>query len=294
MRFLARSLRHPQHRGCTGVCRGHLHWQRLCADSWRRSCNDRAGLIHRLGHFLCGFYILWSYADCAVPVGLAGRRGRADYDWTGRGFWRAIVGVLCVRCNLVGRVGDHSCLAGSAHGQVSLRDENVLLTAVRQIASAGLAIGLGGMWLWAGISKLRSPASLANMRRLIGGPSWLSLVIARAVPIIEIALGIAMLMRQWVREAAFISFVLLISFTIVLGIEYFRRSLAGLDPGTDCGCFGGKLTGMFPLSKLSWEIHFGQTANYGIAASNVVRPLVLAMIAWTVAFASSNGCACQR
>jgi hypothetical protein len=191
-------------------------------------------------------------------------------------------------------MGNHPYLVGGAYAKASLRDQGVFITAVREFVSTGLAIGLGGMWLWAGIAKLHSTASLANMRRLVGGPSWLSMVISRALPPFEIALGIAMLVRQWVREAAFISFVLLISFTIVIGIDYFRRSFAGLDPEGDCGCFGGKLIGVVPLKSPPRHIHFGQTVNYGIAARNVVRPLIFAIFAWTVAFASSNHCVCQR
>lgn len=162
----------------------------------------------------------------------------------------------------------------------------MLITTIRQIVAASLAVGLGVMWLLAGVMKLRSPTALADARRVINGPTWLLNVIVRALPFIEIALGAALLTRRWVREAALISAALLVSFTIVLGIAYFRRSLAGLAPGGDCGCFGRKRRKVIAASRFPGRNQLGAAADYAIAARNVVRPLVFAMIAWTVAFTS--------
>lgn len=185
-------------------------------------------------------------------------------------------------------------MAGNDYAKGPLRAQVVHLIAFRQLVAVGLAFGLGVMWLWAGAAKLRSPVPLANARRLIGGPPWLSLVIARTLPIVEIALGIAMLTRQWVREAAFFSFVLLISITLVLGIDYFRNALAGLDPAVNCGCFGIRLNLVLPPGRFRKRNRPRPAADYTIAARNVVRPLVFAMIAWTVAFAPNHHCACRR
>jgi hypothetical protein len=67
---------------------------------------------------------------------------------------------------------------------------------------------------------------------------------------------------------------------------YFRRSLAGLAPGGGCGCFGKKRREVIAASRSPGRNQVGAAADYTIAARNVVRPLVFAMIAWTVAFTS--------
>jgi hypothetical protein len=176
-------------------------------------------------------------------------------------------------------------LVGVYYAQSSLHDD-MLITTIRQFTAASLVISLGAMWLFAGLSKLRSPMSLADVRRFMNGPRWLHSLIVRGLPFVEIALGAALLTRRWVREAGLISAAVLMSFTIVLGLEYFRRALADVAPGGDCGCFGKKrreavAAGTFP----AWQNQFGVTADYA-AARNVVRPLIFAMIAWTVAFAA--------
>jgi uncharacterized membrane protein YphA (DoxX/SURF4 family) len=162
----------------------------------------------------------------------------------------------------------------------------MFLSAIRQIAAEGLSVTLGVMWLWAGTEKLRSLGSLADLRSLIHGPAWLSAVIARALPLIEIGLSFLLLMRLWLRQAAVVSAALLIFFTFILGFDYFRRALAGLPPGAGCGCFGRRTGAPVAARNSSTRNQFGTTVDISIAARNVVRPLVFAMFSCVVAFAS--------
>lgn len=159
----------------------------------------------------------------------------------------------------------------------------MFVTTIRQFVAASLCIGLGVMWLLAGVTKLRSPTSLADARRFIKGPRWLAIVSVSGLPFMEIALSVALLTRHWVREAALVSVALLVCFTIVLGVEYFSRALANTAPGSDCGCFGRKRREAIAASRPPRQNQLGATADY-IAARNVVRPLTFAMIAWAVAF----------
>jgi hypothetical protein len=159
----------------------------------------------------------------------------------------------------------------------------VLLSTIREIVAAGLAAGLAVMWLFAGVTKLFSPLSLAYAQRLINGPRWLCIAIVRTLPFVEIALGGVLLTRHWVREAASISLALFVSFTLVLGIAYFRGSLTGLSTVGDCGCFGKKRPEAVPSRKIPIRTQLGPQADY-IAARMVVRPLILAMISCVVAF----------
>jgi uncharacterized membrane protein YphA (DoxX/SURF4 family) len=167
------------------------------------------------------------------------------------------------------------------------------VTTIRQAVLGGLAFGLGVMWLWAGAQKLRSPKAFEDACKAKNVPTWVSILTARALPLVEIALGAGLVVRFWVRQAAFISFALLVSFSIVLGFEYFRRSLAGLSAAGDCGCFGKKGRGVLAPMTYASPKRVMPAADC-VAARNVVRALVLAVIAWTVAFESSNRCACRR
>jgi hypothetical protein len=176
-------------------------------------------------------------------------------------------------------------MAGNFNEERGMRAEAVLV--IRQFVATSMAIGLGGMWMFAGVNKLRSPLWLVEARRSIGGPAWMSTAVARALPLAEIALGIPLLLHQWVREAALVSFALLVSFTGVLGVALFRAVIVGGANGAaavaDCGCFGQNRRKIDDSGPARQDLRMPTVDR--IAIRNVMRPFILAIIAWIVAFA---------
>jgi hypothetical protein len=182
----------------------------------------------------------------------------------------------------MGRMGNNLCLDESSYARRRLRAVEMRDTILLVVTSSLTAL-LGLMWLLAGVAKLRSPMLLADTRAIVGGPAWLSMMIVRTLPFIEIALAALLLTRQYVHEAARISVGLLVSFTIVLGVAYFRRALAGLPPGFDCGCFGRAGNNRRVTKGAPREPKLKEQADIG--AGTVMRPLIFAVLAWVVAFA---------
>lgn len=107
--------------------------------------------------------------------------------------------------------------------------------AVGKIAVALLRIGLGALFVVAGVLKLRDPAAfateIANYRLL---PS-LAPYLATTLPAVEVVVGAALIVAPlaWRRAAALATMGLLVMFTIA--VVYVVRS--GIN--VDCGCFGG-------------------------------------------------------
>jgi uncharacterized membrane protein YphA (DoxX/SURF4 family) len=97
----------------------------------------------------------------------------------------------------------------------------------------GARILLGGVFVVAGVLKVPDPA--AAMRavrayRLLAEP--LVAPVAFGLPVLEIAVGLALLAGVFVRTAAVASAVLLVVFVAAVGSAWAR----GLQ--IDCGCFG--------------------------------------------------------
>jgi uncharacterized membrane protein YphA (DoxX/SURF4 family) len=98
-----------------------------------------------------------------------------------------------------------------------------------------LRLGLGALFLAAGVAKLRDPAAfateIANYRLLPGLAAYL----ATALPMLELVLGATLLLgtATWRRAAALASAGLLIVFTVAVSQVVAR----GIN--VDCGCFGG-------------------------------------------------------
>jgi uncharacterized membrane protein YphA (DoxX/SURF4 family) len=93
---------------------------------------------------------------------------------------------------------------------------------------------LGGLFLWASITKVPDMAafaeSVANYRIV---PPSLVPVVAAALVGVEIAAGVALILNVWARAAALILAALLAVFTVGLAGALAR----GIDLA--CGCFGG-------------------------------------------------------
>ena len=93
---------------------------------------------------------------------------------------------------------------------------------------------LGGVFLVAGLLKIPDPAAAARAvraYRLL--PEALVAPVAFGLPVVEIAVGLALIVGVFVRTAAIASAVLLVVFLAGVGSAWAR----GLQ--IDCGCFGG-------------------------------------------------------
>ncbi len=92
---------------------------------------------------------------------------------------------------------------------------------------------LGGLFLYAGYVKLRHPflfEMAVDSYRLL--PPVLVIVVARALPWLEVALGLVLFSGWKLRYSATITALLLGAFLVAMGVAYAR--------GTEaiCGCFG--------------------------------------------------------
>lgn len=106
---------------------------------------------------------------------------------------------------------------------------------MQTVIAFGLRIVLGGLLVVAGALKLPDPTAFANeitnYRFLPSLAPWL----AATLPLVEIALGAALVAAPigWRRAAALASLGLLAVFTVAVGQVVAR----GIN--VDCGCFGG-------------------------------------------------------
>jgi uncharacterized membrane protein YphA (DoxX/SURF4 family) len=93
---------------------------------------------------------------------------------------------------------------------------------------------LGGVFLVAGALKVPDPAAAeraVRAYRLL--PETLVAPVAFGLPVVEIAVGLALIVGVFVRTAALASAVLLVVYLVGVGSAW-ARGLA-----IDCGCFGG-------------------------------------------------------
>ena len=95
-------------------------------------------------------------------------------------------------------------------------------------------LGLGGIWLWAGIEKVSKPRQFVQtVRAYDATPEWLSKAIGYGLPVLEICLGVLLVLGIAVRLAAAVSAVLFVVFLAGV-IEAAARGIK-----LECGCFGG-------------------------------------------------------
>ncbi|WP_222196025.1 MauE/DoxX family redox-associated membrane protein [Modestobacter italicus] len=105
---------------------------------------------------------------------------------------------------------------------------------VRPWAATAARLLLGVVFVVAGALKLPDPAAAeraVRAYRLL--PEALVSPVAFGLPVLEIAVGLALLAGVFVRTAAIASAVLMVVFLIGVGSAWAR----GLQ--IDCGCFGG-------------------------------------------------------
>jgi putative oxidoreductase len=93
---------------------------------------------------------------------------------------------------------------------------------------------LGGVFLYAGASKVLDPGGLAVSIRSygLGLPEWFVTFSAYSLPLIEVLLGVYLLVGLFTRASAWAANVLLVVFLAALA----QGALRGLE--IDCGCFG--------------------------------------------------------
>ena len=97
-----------------------------------------------------------------------------------------------------------------------------------------LRLGLGGIWLWASLSKLHDPRQFVQaVRAYDATPEWLSKAIGYGLPVLEFSLAVLLILGVATRMAAAVSGVLFLVFLV--GI--IQASARGLT--LSCGCFGG-------------------------------------------------------
>jgi uncharacterized membrane protein YphA (DoxX/SURF4 family) len=124
---------------------------------------------------------------------------------------------------------------------------------------------VGGVFVVAGLLKLPDPAAAVRAvraYRLL--PEALVAPVAFGLPMVEIAVGLALLAGVFVRTAAIASAVLLVVFLVGVGSAWAR----GLQ--IDCGCFGN-----------GGEVAAGQTAYPAEVARDVALLIAaLALARW--------------
>jgi putative oxidoreductase len=93
---------------------------------------------------------------------------------------------------------------------------------------------LGGVFLYAGASKVLDPGGLATSIRSyeLSLPEWFVTLSAHSLPLLEILLGAYLVVGLFTRTAAWAANLLTILFTLAL----LQGALRGLE--IDCGCFG--------------------------------------------------------
>ncbi|WP_371482271.1 MauE/DoxX family redox-associated membrane protein [Kitasatospora sp. NBC_00315] len=100
--------------------------------------------------------------------------------------------------------------------------------------STAARLGLAVVWAWAGFAKVSDPAAAAQAVRAYEIlPESLVKPVGYALPFLELALALLLLIGLGVRIVAVVSAVLLLAFIAGIGSAWAR----GIS--IDCGCFGG-------------------------------------------------------
>ena len=106
------------------------------------------------------------------------------------------------------------------------------------VALTVLRVGLGLVFVVAGGLKLFDPggsvAAVASYRLF---PGWAEQILGRALPPIEVAIGLMLIAGLWTRLAAIAASVFLVGFLVAMGSAWAR------DLPISCGCFGSVTEG---------------------------------------------------
>jgi uncharacterized membrane protein YphA (DoxX/SURF4 family) len=134
---------------------------------------------------------------------------------------------------------------------------------IRPWAATVARLLLGLVLIVAGVLKLPDPAAaMRAVRAYQLLPETLVAPVAFGLPVVEIAVGLALLVGVFVRTAALAAAALMVVFLIAVGSAWAR----GLQ--IDCGCFGG-----------GGQVAAGQTGYPGEVARDVGLLLVAVALA---------------
>jgi uncharacterized membrane protein YphA (DoxX/SURF4 family) len=139
------------------------------------------------------------------------------------------------------------------------------VSAIRPWAATAARLLLGAVLVVAGLLKLPDPAAAVRAVRAYQLlPEALLGPVAFGLPVVEIAVGLALLAGVFVRTAALAAAVLMAVFIAAVGSAWAR----GLQ--IDCGCFGG-----------GGQVAAGRTAYPGEVARDVgLLVVALALARW--------------
>lgn len=97
-----------------------------------------------------------------------------------------------------------------------------------------LRLLLGAVFIYAAYTKLRQSwllfALSIDSYQLL--PEWAVFALARALPLLELALGVLLIAGVWLRYLSIVAAAILAAFFSVMVLSYFRGA------AIDCGCFG--------------------------------------------------------
>jgi len=112
----------------------------------------------------------------------------------------------------------------------------------RRWTAIALRVALGAVFVYAAYVKLRYPwqlfaAAIEDYKLL---PEWAVIPLAKALPWVELAIGILLVAGRWLRTASTSCSALLVVFFALMVRAYMK----GMEIG--CGCFG-------PGEAISWR-----------------------------------------
>ena len=115
----------------------------------------------------------------------------------------------------------------------------------------GLAARLvvGGVWIWAGLLKLPDPeSSVTAVRAYQLLPASAAEAVGRALPMVEVVVGVCLVLGLLTRVSAAVSALLQVAFIIGIASVWSR----GIS--INCGCFGDGGVDPDAIGKYPWEI----------------------------------------
>jgi uncharacterized membrane protein YphA (DoxX/SURF4 family) len=134
---------------------------------------------------------------------------------------------------------------------------------------------LGGIMFLAGLTKLGVPTTMKQsiLAYEINLPPFVVDLMANALPILEVGIGVWLLIGLFTRFSAVVSMVLMAIFTIAITQAWIR----GLS--IDCGCFGGAQGNSIGLGILKAMGPVGDYLGHETAGpATIIRDVVLLLM----------------
>ncbi len=157
----------------------------------------------------------------------------------------------------------------------------MLTGAARAVLLELMVLGAGAVWLWAGLAKLRTPFSRSDVDDLVPGLGRLHRPLRWGVPLLEVAVGVALLTGTSVRLAGVVGVALASTFAVLHVGAMLRAGLADAPLAAGCGCFGGSRTAPSAAVVAAPAGASLDTAAVEVRGWVLARTAVLAMVTWT-------------